>query len=46
MAAMTAGDIHSLTDGCPPMVRGMVDPEILGYYGHGFEQDRLAGGRH
>lgn len=42
---MTAGDIHSLTDGCPPMVRGMVDPEILAYYRHGFEQDRLAGGR-
>lgn len=23
----------------------MVDPEILAYYGYGFEQDRLAGGR-
>jgi 2-polyprenyl-3-methyl-5-hydroxy-6-metoxy-1,4-benzoquinol methylase len=27
------------------MVRGMVDPQILAYYEHGFEQDRLAGGR-
>jgi ubiquinone/menaquinone biosynthesis C-methylase UbiE len=28
------------------MVRGMVDAEILAYYGHGLEQDRLAtGGR-
>jgi SAM-dependent methyltransferase len=27
------------------MVRGMVDPQILAYYGHGFEQDRLVGGR-
>lgn len=27
------------------MVRVMVDSEILAYYEHGFEQDRLAGGR-
>jgi ubiquinone/menaquinone biosynthesis C-methylase UbiE len=27
------------------MVRGMVNPEIHAYYEHGFEQDRLAGGR-
>ena len=27
------------------MVRGMVNPEIHAYYEHGFEQDRLVGGR-
>jgi ubiquinone/menaquinone biosynthesis C-methylase UbiE len=27
------------------MVRGMVDEEILAYYGHGLEQNRLADGR-